>query len=67
MRPTRNNRGIAHENGSIESPQGYFKNRRHQALLLRGSCDFDVKSDGGSFPHRALHDCRLSGSHHSSD
>jgi hypothetical protein len=41
MRPTRNNRGIAHENGSIESPHGYFKNRLHQALLLRGSCDFD--------------------------
>ena len=41
MRPTRNNRGIAHENGSIESPHGYFKNRLHQALLLRGSYDFD--------------------------
>lgn len=41
MRPTRNNRGIAHENGSIESPHGYFKNWLHQALLLQGSCDFD--------------------------
>ena len=49
MRPTRNNRGIAHENGSIESPHGYFKNRLHQALLLRGSCDFDHIADYQGF------------------
>ena len=49
MRPTRNNRGIAHENGSIESPHGYFKNRLHQALLLRGSCDFDTIADYQGF------------------
>lgn len=41
MRPTRNNRGKSHENGSIESPHGHFKRRLHQALLLRKSCDFD--------------------------
>lgn len=41
LRPSRNNRGLAHENGSIESPHGYFKRRLHQALLLRGSSDFD--------------------------
>lgn len=41
MRPTRNNRGRSHENGSIESPHGHFKRRLHQALLLRGSFDFD--------------------------
>jgi hypothetical protein len=40
MRPTRNNTGIAHENGSIESPHGHFKRRLRQALYLRGSCDF---------------------------
>lgn len=40
MEPTRNNRGIAHENGSIESPHGHLKNRIKQALLLRGSNDF---------------------------
>ncbi len=45
MRPTRNNRGKSHENGSIESPHGHFKRRLHQALLLRKSFDFDsVKS-----------------------
>lgn len=42
MRPTRNNRGIVHENGSIESPHGYCKNRFYQALLLQDSCDFDT-------------------------
>lgn len=40
MQPTRNNTGIAHENGSIESPHGHLKNRIEQALLLRGSFDF---------------------------
>ncbi|NJP09401.1 MAG: transposase family protein [Leptolyngbyaceae cyanobacterium RU_5_1] len=40
LKPSRNNRGIAHENGSIESPHGHFKNRLHQALLLRESVDF---------------------------
>ncbi len=41
MRPTRNNTGIAHENGSIESPHGHFKRRLTQALYLRGNFDFE--------------------------
>jgi hypothetical protein len=41
MTPTRNNRGIAHENGSIESPHGHLKKGLGDALLLRGSADFD--------------------------
>jgi len=44
MRPTRNNTGIAHENGSIESPHGHFKRRLTQQLYLRGS--FDIESVG---------------------
>jgi len=40
MQPTRNNRGVAHENGSIESPHGHLKHRIKQAILLRGSSDF---------------------------
>ena len=40
MEPTRNNRGVAHENGSIESPHGHLKNRIKQAIYLRGSADF---------------------------
>jgi len=41
MRPSRNNRGIAHENGSIEGPHGHLKQAVADALLLRGSRDFD--------------------------
>ncbi|MBJ7545234.1 IS21 family transposase [Rhodomicrobium udaipurense] len=41
MAPTRNNRGIAHENGSIESAHGHLKRALKDALLLRGSSDFE--------------------------
>jgi hypothetical protein len=41
MEPTRNNPGVAHENGSIESSHGYFKRRLCQALYRRGSFDFE--------------------------
>jgi len=40
MEPTRNNRGVAHENGSIESPNGHFKNALMDALLMRGTSEF---------------------------
>jgi hypothetical protein len=41
MTPTRNNPGVAHENGSIESAHGHLKKALEDALLLRGSRDFD--------------------------
>lgn len=41
MQPTRNNRGVAHENGAIESPHGHLKSAIRDALLLRGSNDFE--------------------------
>jgi transposase InsO family protein len=41
MEPTRNNRGVAHENGSIESPHGHLKKAVKDALLMRGVSDFD--------------------------
>lgn len=41
MEPSRNNTGIAHENGSIESAHGHLKQALTDALLLRGSRDFD--------------------------
>jgi transposase InsO family protein len=41
MEPTRNNRGVAHENGSIESPHGHIKKAVKDALLMRGVNDFD--------------------------
>jgi hypothetical protein len=40
MEPTRNNRGVAHENGSVESAHGHLKRAVHDALLLRGATDF---------------------------
>jgi hypothetical protein len=41
MTATRNNLGVAHENGSIESSHGHLKKALEDALLLRGSRDFD--------------------------
>lgn len=41
MQPTRNNRGVAHENGAIESPHGHMKRMADQALMLRNSRDFE--------------------------
>jgi len=40
MTATRNNRGVAHENGSVESAHGHLKKALEDALLLRGSRDF---------------------------
>lgn len=40
LQPTRNNTGVAHENGAIESSHGHLKNRIEQAIYLRGSADF---------------------------
>ncbi|MFZ3120501.1 MAG: IS21 family transposase, partial [Variovorax sp.] len=40
MEPTRNNRGVAHENGSIESAHGHLKSAVNDALLLRGAVEF---------------------------
>ena len=40
MEPSRNNRGVAHENGSIESPHGHLKSAVGDALLLRGTAEF---------------------------
>jgi hypothetical protein len=44
MRPSRNNPGESHENGSIESRHGSLKTALGQALLLRGSSDFDDRA-----------------------
>ena len=40
MTPTRNNTGVAHENGSVESSHGHLKRALADALLLRASADF---------------------------
>src|SRR5208283_3277743 len=41
MQPTRNNRSVAHENGGIESAHGHLKKATMDALLMRGTADFD--------------------------
>jgi len=40
MTPTRNNAGIAHENGGIEGPHGHLKRAVEDALLMRATSDF---------------------------
>ena len=45
MVPTRNNKGKANENGSVESPHGHLKNRIKQLIYLRGSSDFESIAD----------------------
>ena len=40
FKATRNNRGVAHENGAIESPHGHLKSQIEQALKIRGGYDF---------------------------
>ena len=42
MEGSRNNRGRAHENGSVEGPHGHLKRALEDALLLRGSRDFET-------------------------
>lgn len=45
MEASRNNRGLAHENGTIEAAHGHLKRAVEDALLLRGSRDFDTLAD----------------------
>jgi hypothetical protein len=42
---TRNNRGIAHENGAIEGPHRHWKHRLEQQLIQRGSRDFATEAE----------------------
>ena len=44
MQGTRNNRGMGHENGSVESSHRYLKDQIDQALELRGHRDFDDRA-----------------------
>lgn len=45
MEGTRNNRGVSHENGSVDSSHRYLKEALEQALLLRGHRNFDARAD----------------------
>ena len=54
MEGTRNNRGVSHENGSVESSHRYLKEALEQALLLRGHRDFDARADYEAFVRDAV-------------
>ena len=43
--PTRNNKGVAHENGAIEVAHSHLKQKVDQQLRLRGSRDFATMSE----------------------
>src|SRR3954469_19674562 len=49
MTPTRNNKGVAHENGSIESSHGHLKNAVRDALLRRATGGFDDLASSRAF------------------
>lgn len=51
---TRNNRGLSHENGSVESSHRYLKEALEQALLLRGHRDFDDRAAYEVFVREAV-------------
>ena len=42
---TRNNRGVAHENGAIEGPHRHWKHRLEQQLIRRGSREFETETE----------------------
>jgi len=46
---TRNNTGVAHENGVIESSNRHIKAQLEQALRIRGSYDFNCRDDYEDF------------------
>ena len=54
MAATRNNRGLSHENGSVEASHRYLKEAIEQALLLRGHRDFDDRAAYEAFVREAV-------------
>ncbi len=54
MAGTRNNRGVSHENGSVESSHRYLKEAIEQALLLRGHRDFEDRAAYEAFVRDAV-------------
>ena len=54
MAGTRINRGVSHENGSVESSHRYLKEAIEQALLLRGHRDFDTRATYEGFVREAV-------------
>ena len=57
MKGSRNNRGRAHENGSVEGPHGHLKRAIEDALLLRGSRDFETTGEYRAFLGQVVSRC----------
>lgn len=53
MKPTRNNKGIKHENGSVEVLHWHGKSKLKQDLMIRGSKDFALFEDYSEFVHKS--------------
>jgi hypothetical protein len=53
--PEQTNARCANENGDVESSNGHLKDRIEQALLLRGSRDFNRREDYLSFVKAIIH------------
>ena len=54
MQPTKNNTGVAHENGAIEGSHGYFKRRLCQALYRRGGFEFETVAQYQTFIEQVI-------------
>ena len=54
VRPSMNNAGVSHENGSVEKSHDLLKNALDQALKLRGSKDFSSVAAYEKFIRRIL-------------
>lgn len=55
MEATRNNKGQSHENGTIESSHRHLKSKINQALMIRGSRDFDSLESYRQFIRELVH------------
>lgn len=55
MKPSRNNKGKKHENGSVESSHGHLKNRIAQELILRGNNQFSSLAEYEEWIHKIVH------------
>lgn len=49
VEPTRNNKGVKHENGSVECSHRHLKSRIDQALMIRGSRNFNTLDEYRQF------------------
>jgi hypothetical protein len=54
VKPSKNNAGISHENGSVEKSHDLLKNALDQALKLRGSQEFSSVAEYEKFLRRIL-------------